>query len=508
MNTAPLPHQDAGPPGRLSAAELAGDDLGRLLRGDRTHVELGFADACRYVGVSPRTVDDVWRTMAEHLAGPEGHRACLWSNGEIAARAGVSGSQARRALRILAAFDILDRQRRFNRSSVTSVNDDAARRAPPAAAHARCDEEGCEGCALGDVQTLLQAHFGAQVWMHGWAEELALGLKQIHSPTELAHEITSNMDDVPADERVKVARTRLQYLIGKRGRRHKSRNGLDSHASETARTGRAGTDVARGTPPHEFTADTRDSDRALLADRAATKTRPKQVTKPPPSESRVPAESLADMREAVVKGAQAAGVSFEVDQAERWAQLAVQHQLAVSDVQRGLFVGFESVERTAAVVRWRLTDPDGQAGIVSAAEQFRSRRRERAQKRLGRLRRHFEQKQADERAAAAKSEAARSRAEQDASLRLRLGEQPAVPIKALMCWLPAVEGDFAAGREVNGMLLRRLRDTLTSEDAVVARQARSLVPTGLVAQALSGACAPESTAVSDDFETGRLFALD
>lgn len=515
MNTEPLPHSGTNQAGRPSAAELAGEDLGRLLRGDRTVIELNFADACRYVGVASRTVDGVWRTLAEHLAGPEGHRACLWSNQEIAERAGVSESQARRALRVLTAFDVLDRQRRYNRSSVTAVSTEAALRAPPTASHARCDEDGCEGCALGDVQALLQKHFGTQVWMAGWADELALGLKELHSPAALARELTSNMDEVPADERVKVARSRLQYLIGKRGRRHRPRR----NSANQERVERAATDVSRAPSPQPNNSATdsppipsRVSGRAVQDERATTKKASSQVTQAPSWEPRGLSNAVVVMRGVVIKGAQAVGLAISDEQAERWADIAMQHQLSSRDVRRGLFADLATADLPFAVLRWRLTDADGRSGIVAAAERFREQRREQARQRLARLKSRIEEARRVESDQAANLEAARQRSEREVALCSQLGEPPTEPVKALVHWLPSLEEDFSAGQQPSGMLLRRLRGLLSSPDQDVARQARRLVSRGLAAHVLGRRCdstvhSAENPAATE-FDDGRLFALD
>ena len=523
MNIAPLPHIHADAATNLtSAAELAGDAGGDLLRNDGTAIELRFDDACRYVGVSMSTVEKVWAALADQLAAPGVPRECLWPNRLIGERAGVSTSQARRSLRVLAAFGLLDRQRRFNTSSVTGVSPEVASRADlPAREHARCDADGCEGCDLGDVQAALAPLFGAQVWGASWASDLSAAMGSGWGASGLVHEITSNMASVDAPENhVRVARARLQYLIGKRGERHRpqqpetSPSRADSLPARPARADSTRVHRADASPRHAeplSSGGIRETGRAGpgrigSGQRAPTK-QPKQVIQDQPKRASDPQMRAASR--AVRRSASATQIQVTESQERRWATAVIALGLSPVDVRWGVFGGLSNADSPHAVISWRLTDSEGMGSITVHADRHRQRRRARAQQRLLRLRRLAAEHETTVRVEQDKAHLSESRSRNEAHLAGLLGEAPAAPVRALARMLPALEIEFADGRMTEGLLLRRVREALTNKDHVVARQAARLVSEPLAEHILGGKTVrvisePDAAPAED----GRLFSME
>ena len=522
MNTAPLPRRHSAEQTVPTAADLVGDATGELLRNDDTTIDLRFDDACRYVGVSISTVDKVWEALADQLAAPDGYRECLWPNRLIAARAGVSISQARRSLRVLAAFELLDRQRRFNTSSVTGVSPSVSQLAsPPAGRQARCDADGCTGCDLGDAQAALAESYGAQVWGASWARDISAALEIGWNSSDLVHELTANMGSVDSPQNhVRVARARLQEIIGTRGVRHlphpeqgaaRRPGALRGHP---ARTGRARTE--RAVTPQPVTAHS-SSDTCGVTGRAGTEQvrsderapakQPKQAKQDQPG--RAPLDEQRAVTTAVWWGVDAIKINTSQMQAQRWVAAAVDRGLSPVDVRWGLFEGLSSVDSPHAVITWRLGCHDGLATIAANAAKFRERRRERALLRLSRMRRSEAEQAAAESAAHEKDLLAEAQARDDADLTGILGEAPAPPVRTLARMLPVLEIEFADGRVTDGLLLRRVREALTNKDHVIARQTAMIVSAPLAEHILGHNPVrvhhgPEPDSTSD----GRLFSVE
>ena len=477
-----------------SAASLAEGVEGVLRRGDGSSLRLAWGDACRYVGVSPGTVEKVWAAVAGRLTGDSAETVGLWSNPEIADFAEVSGPQARRSMRLLEAFEVTGRRRRFNRTSVTTLRSSLAGGSPVRQPGTADTATGSVADALAGVQHRLAAVYGLQVHGHGWGSEIADVLARGVDPGTLVAHLTERMGTVDTEEnRVRVARYRLRELADSgNGRANRADESRGEHNGESRGETRATNDQPTPAASDADTAETpenpdsstisgtaavpRDS-RKRRNSRATVKKNQELSRRPPspPPDDRAPRTVAVQGRriQGLIETARRAGLPANSDDAERWLIDAAEHGLTAWDLAYGLFDSIESAGRPTAVVRWRLVHPDGRQQIKVAAARRRRLRRAAAETRLEEWRRSRDMRVA-----------ARERAERAETLRERLGEPPAPRILGIAHWLPALETRLAEGESLSALLLSRVGELLASKDENVARQASRIVSDALAAAAL------------------------
>lgn len=547
----PLPQPDADgqldgtPTSSLpSAAELTATIEGVLRRGDGSVLRLEWSDACRYVGVSPATVELVWAAVRDRLML---ETVGLWSSRQTADLAGVSDPQARRSMRLLAAFGLLERRRRFNRSSLTALT---------AATAGGGLSDVTIADALRTVQSRLAEFYGGQVHGAGWGAELAAALSVGIDGDQIVARLTEHMGELDDGEsRVRVARWRLRDLAGlsgaddlsSRGSRSgravdmsasSARNERDSAVSDPfAREARAiGADSptvlsARSPASPDMRHELRHVRSGLSepaghgqsarppdvplpqAGRATTKKEDslgKKDDGPPPLPSGprddvpIPGRWAANL----ASKAQAAGVTADADTAARWIGAASTHGLSVRDLMLGLFEGLADSERRDAVVAWRLRHPDGHERIRSAADTARRKRRAAAAQRHARWLTDSQRRAAE-----------RAHNQFINQLEGTLGEPPVPQIVALAATLPAIEHDLESGQSPPGLILARVDRALTSKNETVARQAARIVSETVARRAgRARTDSPERTAddvsrppdddVEADSADGRLFRVE